>query len=104
MKSVGIKALKDNLSKYLKLVREGEIVWVTDRDEIIAEIHRPTTPVLNRVSEWHAFLNAEARNGRIKLATTSAVPSLNQINKENQKLSIDVRRLLDEMRDDRDLL
>ena len=31
MKSVGIKVLKDNLSKYLRMVRDGEIVLVTDR-------------------------------------------------------------------------
>ena len=38
MESVGIKVLKDNLSKYLRMVRDGEIVLVTDRDEVIAEI------------------------------------------------------------------
>ena len=43
MKSVGIKALKDKLSAYLKLVRAGEIVLVTDRDEVIAEIRRPSS-------------------------------------------------------------
>ena len=41
MKSVGIKVLKDNLSKYLRMVRDGEIVLVTDRDEVIAEIQSP---------------------------------------------------------------
>ena len=38
MKAVGIKTLKDNLSKYLKLVQSGEIIWVTDRDEIVKAI------------------------------------------------------------------
>ncbi len=65
MKSVGTKALKDNLSKYLRMVREGETILVTDRDEVIAEIHRPSVPVAGRVSRWEAFLNEEVRRGRM---------------------------------------
>jgi antitoxin (DNA-binding transcriptional repressor) of toxin-antitoxin stability system len=41
MKSVGIKQLKSRLSEYLRLVRNGETVFVTDRDEVVAEL-RPT--------------------------------------------------------------
>ncbi len=42
MKSIGIKALKNQLSRYLNLVRQGEVIMVTDRDDVIAEIRRPT--------------------------------------------------------------
>ena len=38
MVTVGIKNLKDSLSRYLKLVREGERVVVTDHNRVIAEI------------------------------------------------------------------
>ncbi len=38
MKSVGVKQLKARLSEYLRLVRMGETVLVTDRDEVVAEI------------------------------------------------------------------
>ena len=41
MQEVGIKALKDNLSQYISLVRNGEIVRVKDRNEIVAEIRMP---------------------------------------------------------------
>jgi|SRR5271155_4347314 len=41
MKSVGVKQLKSRLSEYLRLVRAGETVLVTDRDEVVAEL-RPT--------------------------------------------------------------
>ena len=68
MKSVGIKDLKNNLSKYLRLVREGELIYVADRDEIIAEIHKPTTPSPPLVSAWEAFLNQEERRGSIRRA------------------------------------
>lgn len=38
MKSVGVKQLKSHLSEYLRLVRNGETVLVTDRDEVVAEL------------------------------------------------------------------
>ncbi|UCF99389.1 MAG: type II toxin-antitoxin system Phd/YefM family antitoxin [Spirochaetaceae bacterium] len=59
MKAVGIKNLKDNLSKYLQLVQSGEVIWITDRDRVIAEILKPTIPVPNRISRWESFLNVQ---------------------------------------------
>ena len=40
MISVGIRDLKNKLSHYLRLVREGETVLVRDRSRIVAEIRR----------------------------------------------------------------
>jgi antitoxin (DNA-binding transcriptional repressor) of toxin-antitoxin stability system len=39
MKAVGVKVLKAKLSEYLRLVKAGVTVLVTERDEVIAEIH-----------------------------------------------------------------
>jgi len=39
MKAVGVKVLKAKLSEYLRLVKTGVTVLVTERDEVIAEIH-----------------------------------------------------------------
>jgi len=36
--TVGTKDLKNNLSRYLQRVREGEVVRVTDRGKVIAEL------------------------------------------------------------------
>ena len=41
MKAVGVKELKARLSEYLRYVRAGEAVLVTDRGEVGAEL-RPT--------------------------------------------------------------
>lgn len=41
MRSVGIKTLKDRLSEYVRLAASGEIVLVTDRDRVVAEIVPP---------------------------------------------------------------
>ena len=36
--TIGTKDLKNNLSLYLRRVREGEVVRVTDRGKVIAEL------------------------------------------------------------------
>jgi len=42
MKAVAIKDLKNNLSSYLREVRNGEVVLVTDRGSVVAELRQPT--------------------------------------------------------------
>lgn len=44
MKAVGVKQLKARLSEYLRAVKAGEIVLVTDRDEVVAELRPPREP------------------------------------------------------------
>jgi antitoxin (DNA-binding transcriptional repressor) of toxin-antitoxin stability system len=41
IKSAGVKELKDNLSMYLREIRQGTIVLVTDRGTVIAELKEP---------------------------------------------------------------
>ena len=41
MRSVGLKALKNKLSEYVRLAAGGETVLVTDRDRVVAEIGPP---------------------------------------------------------------
>ncbi len=41
MQSVGIRELKNRLSAFLRQVRSGESVLVTDRGEVVAEISPP---------------------------------------------------------------
>ena len=41
MKSVGVRELKSHLSEYLKLVKKGEIIVITDHNKIVAEIRQP---------------------------------------------------------------
>lgn len=38
MKTVGIRNLKNSLSRYLKMVQEGETVFITDRNKVVAEL------------------------------------------------------------------
>ena len=41
MKAVGIRELKNRLSEYLRMVRGGEEILVTDRGEVVAELRKP---------------------------------------------------------------
>lgn len=38
MRTVGVRELKNRLSHYLRLVRSGESVLITDRGEVVAEV------------------------------------------------------------------
>jgi antitoxin (DNA-binding transcriptional repressor) of toxin-antitoxin stability system len=41
MKTVGVRELKNRLSEYIRQVRSGEGVLVTDRGEVVAELSPP---------------------------------------------------------------
>ena len=67
MKVVGIKQLKARLSEYVRLVKAGETVLVTERDEVVAELRpsRRQAPIADRVEE---LLEALAASGEITRA------------------------------------
>jgi antitoxin (DNA-binding transcriptional repressor) of toxin-antitoxin stability system len=41
MRAVGIKALRNRLSEYVRLAHRGETVLITDRDRVVAELGPP---------------------------------------------------------------
>ena len=57
MRSVGIKILKNRLSEYVRLAASGEVVLVTDRDRVVAEL---VAPQADRSAGLHDALLAEA--------------------------------------------
>jgi antitoxin (DNA-binding transcriptional repressor) of toxin-antitoxin stability system len=97
VKSVGVKVLKNQLSKYLGLVRRGEVVLVTDRDEVIAELRLPAEPWLGRASPWAAFLEEQARRGTLLLAKRKR----SRIEQIESLTTGDVQSLLGETRAER---
>ena len=93
--------MKDNLSKYLKMVTAGVTIWVTDRDEVIAEIHRPTLPIPGKISRWEAFLNDEERRGSLKRAAAPKTPSLRRLRDiPRPEKAINLQKLLDDIKGD----
>lgn len=65
MKEVGIRELKNRLSEYVRLVREGEVVMVTDRGQVVAEL-RPPEPD-SELARKYPKLVEMARRGLARL-------------------------------------
>lgn len=42
IRTTNIRALKDRLSAYLRDVQRGDVILVTDRGRVVAEIRQPT--------------------------------------------------------------
>ena len=66
-KAVGVKQLKARLSEYLRLVKAGETVLVTDRDEVVAEL-RPARRHGRALDELEDVLDALAETGEVTRA------------------------------------
>lgn len=69
MRTVGIKVLKDKLSEYVRLAATGEIILITDRDRVVAELVPPERTRADRLPD--ALLADAVRRG---LITPAALP------------------------------
>jgi len=67
MKAVGVKELKARLSEYLRLVKGGETLLVTERNDVIAEM-RPARRRLRAPDSLDEVLEALAEAGEITRA------------------------------------
>ncbi len=63
LKTVGIRELKNNLSAYLREVKRGTRLLVTDRNEVVAELREPLTKELP--VESNPLLAQWIREGKI---------------------------------------
>jgi len=70
MKAIGIKELKARLSEYLRLVKAGETILVTERNDVVAEM-RPARRHLRASNQLEDVLDALADAGEI---TRSSLP------------------------------
>jgi antitoxin (DNA-binding transcriptional repressor) of toxin-antitoxin stability system len=95
MKAVGVRELKSRLSEYLRLVRNGEEILVTDRGDIVAELRQPSP----RLALPHPGLIEAIRRGRARGGLPNRpdlYPALGSIAPAGS-----AKRLLDEERGDR---
>src|SRR5258708_8411958 len=72
MKAVGVKQLKARLSEYIRLVKAGETILVTDRDEVVAEL-RPARRQRRLGDDLDEILQSLAEAGEL---TPASVPKL----------------------------
>ncbi len=70
MRAIGVKQLKAKLSEYLRLVKSGETILVTERDEVIAEV-RPARRRVRAADELEDMLDLLADAGDV---TRAALP------------------------------
>ena len=73
MKVVGLRELKNRLSEYIRFVRSGERVIITDRGDVVAEIRPPDASAINEVP--YPGLMILVRQGKARLGAGNE-PSL----------------------------
>ena len=71
MRTVGIKALKNELSDYIRMVVAGETVLVTDRNRVVAELVPPAAG--RSASPADALLADAVRQGWVTPPPLAAV-------------------------------
>jgi antitoxin (DNA-binding transcriptional repressor) of toxin-antitoxin stability system len=99
MKAVGVKQLKARLSEYVRLVKAGETILVTDRDEVVAEL-RPARRQRRTGGDLEEVLQGLADTGEL---TRASVPKLDWTWRV-KGLGLPAgtaQRVLDEVRSDR---
>jgi prevent-host-death family protein len=95
MRKVGIKALKNDLSKYIRAAAAGETVLVTDRGQVVAEIAPPQAAQGGALMS-NALLAQDVRTGRI-------TPALDPSYAPGPKLHVaPLDEVMAELRADRD--
>jgi antitoxin (DNA-binding transcriptional repressor) of toxin-antitoxin stability system len=66
MKAIGVRELKAHLSRYLRDVRAGEVILVTDRNEVVAELRAPGAAASGE-TEWERGLRRLADRGGLRI-------------------------------------
>ncbi len=69
IKTVGVKALKDQLSLYLREVKAGCIVLITERGNVVAELHQPVRQSLQLENE--SIKTQWINKGKLKCSNSS---------------------------------
>lgn len=95
-RTVGLRELKNHLSRYVRLVRAGQHVQVTDRGQVVAELLPPGAA---QNGERHPGLAALERRGLLKPGAANSAdvyPVLRRSARPGR-----ARRLLDAVRGER---
>lgn len=69
MRTVGLKVLKNKLAEYVRLAASGEVILISDRDRVVAELVPPGPDRAPRVPD--AMLAEAVRQG---LVTPAVLP------------------------------
>lgn len=100
MKQVGIRELKARLSQYLREVAAGELIEVTDRGKVVAELRPPGSGAFESIYE--ARFRQMVREGRLLPASRQPGPGAFESPIRPLPRGT-VRNILDELREERHL-
>jgi len=95
---VGIRELKNRLSEYLRMVRAGELVQVTDRGTVVAEICAPGQS--SNARQAPAGLRELARRQTATLGLPND-PAMYRVGRQPMLRGTSARELLDADRGER---
>jgi antitoxin (DNA-binding transcriptional repressor) of toxin-antitoxin stability system len=98
MKTVGISNLKNSLSRYIRMVKAGEHIFITDHNKIVAEII-PSTGSSSGASLLNEYLTEQSKKGLIRRSTKKTKIKKTKINTNNDKKILEA--IYEETRDDR---
>jgi hypothetical protein len=71
MRTIGIRELKAQLSKVLRDVQAGDVVLVTDRGRVVAEMRRPDAPTWSASPHERAIARLAA-TGQVRIGERPA--------------------------------
>lgn len=96
MKAVNLRELKNRLGGYVREVRAGEVILVTDRGQVVAEL-RPPLHDTRAVSSVERALDRLAREGKVRLGLPNSEDAYPVVRRRMRDGVVE--RLLDEDRD-----
>jgi antitoxin (DNA-binding transcriptional repressor) of toxin-antitoxin stability system len=99
MTTAPVRELKNRLSLFLRLVKEGETVLVTEHGRVIAELHRPDREEDARDGRFERFLDGLEQAGRLRKAQRSR--SIVRALPPRPRGGPDWRKVLEQLREDR---
>ncbi len=98
--TVGIRELKNSLSKYVRRAEAGDVIIVTDRGTVVAELVPPGYAASR--PDVHPGLLEMERKGLVRLATKKNDPSLYRIPRPKRRSGGEtVQEMIDWQRGDR---
>jgi len=102
MRVAGIREVKNQLSAFLRLVRQGETVLISDRGKVVAQLLPPPTYPTSPHEEEVEALHRLARAGVLRLGNGEPA-SVHEPAVDLPAGEIDLDAVLDESRGDRGL-
>lgn len=95
MRAIGVRELKSKLSEYLRFVAAGEVVLVTDRGRVVAELRKPSQSGFSE----HPVLIEMAAQAKVILGSSNGPELYGEFLLKSEAGT--ARKLLDEDRDER---